>query len=283
MLWDDPVAERLCMLATPPIVYLDHSPMRQIADNPAQADRLTAALRRGGTLALSAANLIDFANQEDGRSLQAIRRLLRGVGGRVCIINTDQFAYAEKAAQHGADRVSDAFDMPLMQDFVAFEMSRGITDVDASGLVDWTRSWPAEGRAAYVQGAKGGAALIERARQRYREVKWQPRARAGEPRALECAAAFWRVVAREQSGRVEENDAVDLLHAGVSIACCDIVVLDSRWAELVRRVPKPPRLADVFSGKPRERDAFLLAVERHPRPYALCWDGGADGLRLGWT
>jgi hypothetical protein len=286
MVWREPSIEQTILSAGPPIVYLDHGPMHHLAADAAQAARFGAALRRGGTLALSQANVYEIAAQEDGPSLDALRALLRGVGSRFCVLKTDHFDYAESAARSGGDYIADGFDQGLMQMIDEFDRSRGGLLSDASVIVDWTREWPPEDAKKLSSRAKSGMKwILERARQRYRDANVSPRARPGEPRALECAAALWRVIAQEQSGSVTENDGIDVMHACVPIAACDVVVLDSKWAELTRRVPRQPdgpRRAQVFSGKLREREALLTTLEQHPRMPLSVWDLGDAGCRIGF-
>lgn len=202
MLWLDGPSNELRMLATPPVIYLDHGPMGQIAENAEYVARLTAVIAKGGTLALSQANLMEIANQGEGASLEAIRRLLVSIGTGFCFIRTDPLAHATASARRGMDKFVDALDIEFAADYARDHGVKPGEVIDASKFVSLLRESTPEEIREFVRSSKERfASVLRRAQERHRTEGWLPQVRVGEPRALECYAALigWNVCGFERA------------------------------------------------------------------------------------
>ena len=72
----------------------------------------------------------------------------------------------------------------------------------------------------------------------------------------------------DHTSPISVNDAIDLLHAAMSVNCCDYVLLDGPWSERVekmrRRIAKTETnmpIAKCFSKRANGVEAFLTDLE----------------------
>ncbi len=70
---------------------------------------------------------------------------------------------------------------------------------------------------------------------------------------------FQRVIQKE-TFNIDENDALDFLHAAVPIAYGDFVLLDKHWADLARKLKFPSDCVKVYS--PNRVEQFLEDLEQ---------------------
>jgi hypothetical protein len=69
--------------------------------------------------------------------------------------------------------------------------------------------------------------------------------------------------------KITRNHAIDLMHAIVPVAYCDLVLLDKHWQTQVERVRQrfaavaiPVPMAKVFSERAKGIDQFLSELEK---------------------
>ena len=57
----------------------------------------------------------------------------------------------------------------------------------------------------------------------------------------------FRKLLQKETCNIDENDALDFLHAAVPIAYGDFVLLDKHWADLARKLKLPSDCVKVYS------------------------------------
>ena len=65
---------------------------------------------------------------------------------------------------------------------------------------------------------------------------------------------------QKETFNIDENDALDFLHATVPIAYGDFVLLDKHWADLARKLKFPSDCVKVYS--PNRVEQFLEDLEQ---------------------
>lgn len=230
-------------------IYLDHWALGDFATAawaPRRA-RLLAAIARGAYVAFSPMNALEFL-RTGRRTIEEVQSVLRAVGPRVRLIDTDPIAVLTRAAGGRSERAA-----AVIPDLVV-----GLDGIDLlSSFGDRDNPMRAEYEAALEARAAGMRA---------------DRAAGGEfdpPIPGSRVDGCWRALARsvlDERFEIDGHDAADYLHAVVPIAVCNFALLDGGWTELARRVSDSARRAEVFSGKKGQIEAFLDALERWPSP-----------------
>ena len=70
----------------------------------------------------------------------------------------------------------------------------------------------------------------------------------------------FRQLIQKETFNMDENDALDFLHAAVPIAYGDFVLLDKHWADLAQKLKLPPDRVKVYS--PKHVEEFFENLER---------------------
>jgi len=79
-------------------------------------------------------------------------------------------------------------------------------------------------------------------------------------RPVEYVFNGFRKLIQKEDFKVDANDSLDFLHATVSLAYADFVLLDNRWTELAEKLKIPPDRVRVYSQK--QADRFLEDLDQ---------------------
>lgn len=251
---------------TAPGVYLDHCILGQIAESKALRSRFLQRLNRGGTVVFSFLHVAELARQGPGRSMDKLRQLFDAIGPRLIFLDSNFDAVSERfTSGERPDEAAASFDHLFANEFA--RQSGEVPGPCSAGLLcSYATGLPAELSERFETHAREVAAMLNLAR-KARAVRGltATATHADDPRALQV----WHHLTNSTTGdsaTVTSNDVMDLLHACVPLAVCEFVVLDRKWAPRAQRVPSPPRLAEVFSGKKGQIERFLDAFERWEPP-----------------
>ncbi|MCG3134747.1 MAG: hypothetical protein HMLKMBBP_02108 [Planctomycetes bacterium] len=249
---------------TPPGIYLDHGVMGQIAEDPRHSERFIARLHAGGTLVLSSLHMIEMAVQGPGRSMDDLERLLRAVGHRFMVIDPNVDAVAARASECG-DETGATFDFDFAL-VLALESGGAIGPWSLHQVCGIGSALQEQLRPQLQSSREEAASQFEDARRAVVDGHTRlPPLRGDEAACVQISRRLAHSALRDSAG-VTPNDMFDLLHAAVPLAVSHFVLLDKKWADRARRVQRPPRLAEVFSGKKGQIEAFLDAFERWTGP-----------------
>jgi hypothetical protein len=258
-----------------PTVYLDHWALRTLSEDKAVATRLVSALgSKNGTLAISWLNIGEFAKVTSTEQARKAEELIEACLPRVFCVEVEPFKVIEREDKLLAGGPPDAphADPDLLKAF-ALLRPEGLQLLTARQLFQVVQG------SALVQGLEGLAdTVVERVSALRDELEADPDFRKlvqrlpAEPPIQRGTRFVLRELVRslliDQRLKVTRNHAIDLLHAVVPVAYCDLVLLDKHWEAQVDRMRtrlKDARvtvpIAQVFSGKAGQIDRFLVALE----------------------
>lgn len=258
-----------------PTIYLDHWAMMKIAEDDGMRERFVCAVRRlSGTLFLSHRNLAEFARPQDQRHAWSAGRFLDQLMPNVYLaeVAVDRAIAQEEDPRNRGVRLPPPPDREFL--FIvsppppyttgAMPLSACISEVaeQRARLLD-TVSEVDRAIASSMADRQADPAFVKKAKHFLPEP--------GDSATLTVLRELLRAVALDARSTVKEQDGSDLQHAVVSVAYCDYVLLDGRWAEMVRQLDE--RLlkhnvqiahARCFSPRRQGLEGFLAVLESLP-------------------
>lgn len=208
-----------------PLVYLDHWALMGFAEESKKRARLVAGLRAtGGSLCLTAISLAEICRVDDPRHAQHIDRLLDDLRGHIFAISLEGLLSSQ--APYGAGRTHLPPD-----ELLSFELVRP-REFCLPG--PFGRHWQARwiGRAAFDEMAVSVAAAFDRMRavDEYRERALKAKPDRLAPWVNVVSGELMRAAVLNTKEKILPNDAADLQHALVALMCCDLSLLDKKFA-----------------------------------------------------
>jgi hypothetical protein len=262
---------------TAPCVYLGHSALREFSTDSELGSRFARALAaRGGTLALSMMNFLEYARVTDREQVLCAERFVDGVLPRVFFMDVSPLAVMRRATDYLARGIAAAPDADL-QLFREVALQPGTQATSARG-------WFTGAAAARKTLAARQAELADNLLEAIAHLPERPDAdvdvsrdlRDGAQRAhriratLAVLRALISTIQIERRAPLDRHDAIDLLHTVVPVSYCDYVLLDGRWCHLVERANTQllnetiTDLARVFSKRNKGLQRFLGMLEGAP-------------------
>jgi hypothetical protein len=248
-----------------PLVYLDHWAIRRFSQSPEIAQRLLRVLTDRGHLAISVALMYEIGRQDAGASVNDITALLSRVGERFWLLDVQALRVERRMRDCGLSLdeasldVEEAMGCATVTQFESGWLTADQVLVRFRHDREGARKWD-ELLAPLKAGIRE---MIEKARHHAWHGPISVDASGGA--ASTCLGELVRA-AIDAPKKPVDNDSVDIFHAAVPLAVCDFVLLDDGWKQRAEDIPKPPRRAEVFSGKKGQIEAFLDALERWPSP-----------------
>ncbi len=258
-----------------PTVYFDHWALRKFSEDPVLTARFAAALgRRNGTLALSWLNLAEFTKVTDAAQARSAENFIEANILRLFFLDTEPFAVigredvllagGEPVAPHADAEFLKAF-AELKPDSVRPFTARGLFQVIQSGQLTGRLDDLADGvvdRVAALRTELDSNLGFRSAVRRLPDGSRGPRATRVILRELV------RSLLVDRAMKLTRNHAIDLLHAVVPVAYCDLVLLDRHWETQVDRVRARLDEAGItipiskaFSAKENGLERFLGELE----------------------
>lgn len=264
--------------ATPPIIYLDHWALRKLSEDDKLGARFVRGLGlRNGTLALSWLNLVEFGKVKSAEQARKAECFLDSNLPRVFFIEVEPFTVISKenglfTAGPGAPPPAD---LEFLKVFAQLKPSSPIS-LTAQGLFAIMQN------PRVAQGFEGLAnTVVSRISSLRDEHGTNPDFRSAVARLprlqkVQKATRFLvpelvRTLLIDRGTKITRNHAIDLMHAVVPLAYCDLVLLDKHWETQVERVRSRLNkagvcapIAKVFSGKANGIDRFLCELAGDP-------------------
>jgi hypothetical protein len=263
-----------------PTVYLDHWAWRKISESEMLTNRFSNALKsRGGTLAISWLNLVEFSKVTCEQQTCKADVLLDKILPQVFFLNPNFFKVIEHEDKpsSGSESITPHEDSELLKGFVKLNLlkSNSLKLLPAQTIF---RLVPATGIAGqYDPFADLIINYIKSLRRDYNsDKKFQVRVNQlpkGRQNQYQYGTRF---IANELFGsflkdkriEISRNHAIDVSHAVVPVAYCNYVLLDGHWATQVERAKKRITdgglsfsMAKTFSGKANGMEKFLQELE----------------------
>lgn len=261
------VAQQLC----PPVVYLDHWALMDIADNSRLADTFSdTVVRTGGTWALSWLNIAEFVAVSEPRHARNAESILDRVRPHLFFIEPNMFEVIKREDRllGGGTPESPVSDSRLLQSFVGYD-SKSVDPLSAGNIFSVVaagspRSYTESvGRIIVEQVGKIREQYTgnEDLRRRMNAPTRGPKVPAGTRFLMRDLLAL---VAKNQSSGFGVNDAIDFLHTIVPCSYCEHVLIDGHWATQVEQARRRLRgaghefpIAQVHSRRNSGLDRFL--------------------------
>jgi len=259
-----------------PTVYLDHWALRRISEKETFASRFTEALKsRNGTLALSWLNVVEFAKVTMERQARHVEVLLEANLPRVFFLEVEPFTVIRKedkllvgsapAPPHADVGFLTAFVQlkpTSLRPFTAHDLFRIVQGSSLTEHLDRLADSVVDRVEALRDELEGNAFF----RSAVRRLPSGPRIQRGTRFLLR---EMLRTLLVDKRLNITRNHAIDLLHAIVPVAYCDLVLLDKHWHTQVERVRQrflaagmSVPMARVFSEKANGIDQFLSELEK---------------------
>jgi hypothetical protein len=265
---------------TSPLVYLDQWGWRWLArDLVARAEFLRLLKESGGTLAFSEINLVEFGGLSDRGLLQSCEELLELARPNVAFTDFDPEAVTrrEDEMQHGSTGVVQPFlSDRLLEQLDRFDDTR-LDPLCFRGFITRVllKSGPGGLRPAaeilvkaLARGVTKGKVVRDTTVGGKKEIQSGVKGELFRwPTRHVYTAACYNVV-KSNLDLTSVNHGMDFFHMIVPISCCDVVLLDSAWAETARQIQRDLKKksllsheATVISGK--TRDEIWKTLETH--------------------
>jgi len=259
------------MRSPSPTVYLDHWAIRQFSESKELASQLTTAITsRGGTLAISWVNLAEFTKVTVEEQARKAEKLIEATFPRVFLLDVNSFLVIERENRllEGAPPIPPHADVDFLKAIIGL-------DPDSVNLLSARDLFAVLRNEASMQRFNNLADTIVGRIEALRDK-------------LETDSQFQSAIARLPSGtpiqrgtrfilrelirtllvdpktKLTRNHAIDLFHAVVPAAYCDLVLLDKHWETQIERVRSrlvsagiSVSVAKVFSGKRGGVSRFL--------------------------
>lgn len=256
-----------------PTVYLDHWALGEISEDKHLTDRFVAALEaRQGTLAFSWVNLVEFSKVKSEGRARKTEEFIEANLYRMFFLEADPFVVIDredKLLAGGAPAPPHADDA-FLKEFV-IRGSKSVKPFTAHDLF--------QGKGGLAQDTDRLAdTFIERVEMLRGEIETNLEIRSMVRRPARAAQIqrgtrdilreLLRSLMVDKQTRITRNHAIDFYHAVVSIAYCDLVLLDKYWETQVDRVRSrfehanmSVPMAKVFSKKMDGIERFMHALE----------------------
>ena len=241
---------------TQPCVYLDYCIIVNLAkDHKLGTKFRECLLQKGGTLYLSWAHLIELFGVAVGATYYAVRSYLASFGRSFILIDNNAKAVIAREAAWAVGKQNPVFSEELL-----LELLRnwdGMSELDITTLLDVMASNPSHisrYKALLEQHKVTIKQAFDNNRQAYKmdstvrnkmnnaTYSYNP----GTPPTNYIYQQMKRqcVITNEE---FNESDSIDFEHCIVSVAYCDYVVLDKKWARRCKSIDIPPGAGRVFS------------------------------------
>jgi len=247
------------VLAREDTVYLDHAPLRMIAENAKWSERLATAILANGTLFFSLIGMTDLSENR-GSSLASVRGFFERIREHWVLIDPNPVRVAQREALFRPGGVSShpAAEVDLLLEYYAKVLTYRPDEQrrpSLRALVDMLENEPMTAE-SLARGKETLAPLVDVIPRLREDCKLDPKALDRRFPSVELTATnrvtfLWheliRRVVRDSTMGIERNDILDLLHAVVPTAFAKYVVLDKRWATLLAQIPRREEFARVFA------------------------------------
>lgn len=239
-----------------PSVYLDHWALRCLSSNGSFRKRFVTCFKKNGTLLFSWANFLEVA-ANSGASLEKIESFLSEIGEQWCPIECNAFEVIRREKGFTLGNNEPCFAKGFLEAYYPY-ISDGAPSLRT--VCDLTQD----------------SEINSTCRQHLENVKKETRKTLtywrsenlrnnGTPHfdpncpTMYVVEKFKRLIQKE-TFNIDENDAIDFLHATVPIAYADFVLLDRHWADLAGKLKLPSDCVKVYS--PKDVEKFLEDLER---------------------
>jgi hypothetical protein len=268
---------RIDQWCTSPTAYLDHWAIRELSESKALSVRLVEAVQaRGGTVALSWLNLVEFSRVSNEAQVRAAGALFHALFPNLFFIEINPFVVIENEDKllSGADPFPPHADSDLLREFFLLEQKTPCP-YDAVQLFEVAQESDRSGKFCRLKDTVVKRIIavrdsLDQDQDLGRTLRKPAKASTTQAGTRDIVREIVRLILLDRRAPIRRNDAIDLMHTVVPVSYCDVVLLDRHWCtrvEQVRRrleaVDAPFPISAAFSGRGRGLEDFLAKVESH--------------------
>jgi hypothetical protein len=260
-----PSASQRCEI---PAVYLDHWALSHFSEFTPDASRFVRALKRaGGTLVLSYYNFVEFVVAPEAEHSLRAERFLDSVLPNIYFADStlERTVENERRFPGALEPPEDRIILPL----ICLNPLSNLTGLSFKGIIKEMASSPALG-VAFAHAKSALVAMIDERRSNSIVVQ-QAQAFQAPPNAAKTEIYFLELQRRfviDAHRKFDEHDSIDLHHALLASAYCNLALLDGPWVAIVEEMRKRLRKANfphmparVWSGRKNGLHSFIGALE----------------------
>ena len=242
---------------TQPTVYLDYGVIADLAcDSVTGEEFRDCLLKKGGTLYLSWAHLVELFGLGSGPTYNCIRSYLALFGRSFVLIDSDAQAVIRREKEMSPGKQNPVIDEEFLRCLVA--NWSGMAELDVGFLLDAVGNDPSFFPKLQVM-HRGHKDTLKKAfddaRDLYHEDR-EARRKLDGARYYYVAGTppteyLYKQITREcvmTNEQFNASDGLDFEHCVVPLSYCDFVVLDKKWARRCKKITIPSTAAKVFSG-----------------------------------
>ena len=259
---------------TRPVVYLDYCVIANLANAKISLGQefRESLLDKGGTLYLSWAHLIELMGLAVGPTYYAIRSFLASFGPNFILIDPNASAVIHRETAWSPGKQNPAFH----EDFLVAWISNwsGMSELDMTPLLDvmaTDSSLISEWKIKLKEHKDKIKQVFDFGRTQYREDP-QVKKRLDNASYLHRPGTpptkyIYEKLMREciiTNDEFNLSDGIDFEHCVVSLAYCDYVVFDKKWARRCKEIILPSEAAEVFSSP--EIGTFVDKIKSANKP-----------------
>ena len=223
-----------------PTVYLDHWALRMFSDDAELQDRLVSTLlRQQGTLLLSNFSFAEFARNDDRQHVLAAEEFLERLLPNIYLTDFafNKLQEQEQYEPNNIRRFWPPADLPQLKLFVerSPDTPLGFT---MRGFITLAR----DNHVTLEAVTKETLHMIRSGLESFRrDPEYVRAARNIRPtskrtRMSVIMAELMREFVLDANINISDNDVMDMLHAAVTVNCCDYVLLDGAWTARVSKM-----------------------------------------------
>lgn len=223
-----------------PTVYLDHWALRLFSDETILQDRFVEVLlNKKGTLLLSNISFLEFARPDDRRHCIAAEQFLERLLPNIYLSDTsiDKLQTQEMEEPDNRKRFWPPADLPQLKLFSerAQDTPLGFTMKGFISIAHDLHTQLEPVTKEVVEMIRGQIEFHRSDVEYVRKVKHTP-PNSKRTRTYVLLSELMREFHINPSLEIKDNDIIDMLHAIVSVNCCDFALLDSAWTNRVLKL-----------------------------------------------
>ena len=255
-----------------PAVYLDHWAVREFSSNPEQGSRLLDKIKDcGGCLVISHVNLVELTGAADPAHAEDAAQFFERALPHLyfAMFDIEAAINQERQAGDAPFRLGAPPDIELLRT-VALERPDDLKPLTIARLIRVIAANRERLQADWNESNQTVADHINNVRSDPEPVRMVTKfASHSNLPTTAIMQELLRPIFMDQSLPIGKNDSADIHHAITSIAYCDYVLLDGKWADLHERMVKRfgqlgvnIPVAEVFSKRRNGVALFLQTLEQ---------------------
>ena len=258
---------QLTQISPRPWIYLDHWALREFSSNQELGKKFIDLLvKKEGTLCISWMNIFEVTNHIEGESLNSILNFYERLGNRFSYIQCNPVKVIQNENQYQPGNQNPGLDTELAIFYLKYIYGKEFKLISLRQVIkDLIRK--NDIHVGMREGLERAKQSLQQEFSKYRQRYLINPKDLSSKKPLKTPRDVTPYIFSETlkqyikgNSKIEQNDVPDIFHAVVPVSYCDFVLLDSKWATLVKNThPKKGVAAEIYSK--REINDFWIDLE----------------------